>query len=94
MGTVEKLVKSLEALKLSSDAAAAAAANAIEDAASGIGGVSGGVGIVTGVNVVSGILGAATRKKDAANLTKREKVHHCNIVAECLNAAPTRSEIF
>ena len=88
MGSVEKLVKALEALKVSSDAAASAAA-AADDAGSGIG-VSGVGGIATGVNVVSGILGAATRRKDSANLTKREKVHHCNVIAECLNTTASR----
>ena len=86
MGSVEKLVKALDALKVSSDAASSAAA-AGDDAGSGKGG---GVGIATGVNVVTGILSAATRKKDSANLTKREKVHHCNVIAECLNTTATR----
>ena len=83
MGTVEKLVKALEALKVSSETASAAAAAAAED-----GVAAAGVGIGSGV--VSGLLGAATRKKDGVNLTRREKVHHCNFIADSLNATSVR----
>ena len=82
MGTVEKLVKALEALKVSSETASAAAAAAEDGVAVG------GVGIGSGV--VSGLLGAATRKKDGVNLTRREKVHHCNFIADSLNATSVR----
>ena len=92
MGSVEKLVKALEALKVSSEAAAAAAAASDGGGGGGGGGIGSGVvgsgGIGSGV--VSGILGAATRRKDGANLTRREKVHHCNVIADNLNAVATR----
>ena len=96
MSSVEKLIKSLDALKLSSDAAAAAAAAASsDDSGAGVavgGGSGGGVGGGIGSGVVSGLLGAAAgrNKKDAANLSRRDKVLHCNIIADSLNSSSTR----
>ena len=83
MGSVEKLVKALDALKVAAEAAAT------EEGGGGGGNSGSGVGGM-GSGVVSGLLGAATRKKEAGILTRREKVHHCHVIVDHLTATTTK----